>query len=125
MRWHEEERSKDGKMRHLADGEAWKNFDSLHEDFSTDSRNVRLGLASDGFNPFRTMSISHSTWPVMMVVYNFPPWLCMKPEYTMLSLLIPGPQSPVNDIDVYLQPLIQKLKDLWEFGVETYHASKK
>ncbi|XP_068467230.1 uncharacterized protein [Phaseolus vulgaris] len=124
MRWHEEERSKDGKMRHPADGEAWKNFDSLHEDFSTDSRNVRLGLASDGFNPFRTMSISHSTWPVMMVVYNFPPWLCMKPEYTMLSLLIPGPQSPGNDIDVYLQPLIQELKDLWEFGVETYDASE-
>ena len=124
MRWHEEERSKDGKMRHPTDGEAWKNFDSLHEDFSTDSRNVRLGLASDGFNPFRTMSISHSTWPVMMVVYNFPPWLCMKPEYTMLSLLIPGPQSPGNDIDVYLQPLIQELKDLWEFGVETYDASE-
>jgi len=46
----------------------------------------------------------------------------MKPEYTMLSLLIPGPQSPGNDIDVYLQPLIQELKDLWEFGVETYDA---
>jgi len=48
----------------------------------------------------------------------------MKPEYTMLSLLIPGPQSPGNDIDVYLQPLIQELKDLWEFGVETDNASK-
>jgi len=93
MRWHEEERAKDGKMRHPADGEAWKSFDGLHENFSTDLRNVRLGLASDGFNPFRTMSISHSTWPVMMVVYNLPPWLCMKPEYTMLSLLIPRPQS--------------------------------
>ena len=37
----------------------------------------------------------------------------MKPEYTMLSLLIPGPQ-----------PLIEELKELWEFGVETYDASK-
>jgi len=73
MRWHEEKRSKDGKMRHPADGEAWKSFDSLHTDFAVDCRNVRLGLTSDGFNPFRTMSISHSTWPVMMVVYNFPP----------------------------------------------------
>ena len=52
MRWHEEEQSKDGKMRHPADGEAWKNIDSLNEDFSIDSRNVRLGLASDDFNPF-------------------------------------------------------------------------
>jgi len=39
--------------------------------------------------------------------------------------MIPGPQSPGNDIDVYLQSLIQELKDLWEFGVETYDASKK
>jgi len=124
MRWHEEERSKDGKLRHPADGEAWKDFDRLHPIFSSETRNVRLGLTSDGFNPFRTMSISHSTWPIMTVVYNFPPWLCMKPEYTMLSLLIPGPQSPGNDIDVYLQPLIEELKELWEMGVETYDVSR-
>jgi len=59
-----------------------------------------------------------------MVVYNFPPWVCMKPEYTMLSSLIPGPQLLGNDIEVYLQPLIHELKDLWNFGVETYDASK-
>jgi hypothetical protein len=93
-------------------------------DFASDSRNVRLGLSSDGFNPFRTMSISHSTWPVLTVAYNLPPWLCMKPEFTMLSLLIPGPQSPGNNIDVYLQPLIEELKVLWEYGVETYDASR-
>ncbi|XP_058775279.1 uncharacterized protein LOC131649536 [Vicia villosa] len=123
MRWHEEERSKDGKLRHPADGEAWKDFDELHPDFSSESRNVRLGLTSDGFNPFRTMSLSHSTWPVLMMVYNTPPWLSMKPEYTMLSLLIPGPKSPGNDIDVYLQPLIEELKELWESGIETYDSS--
>ncbi|XP_058746586.1 uncharacterized protein LOC131619515 [Vicia villosa] len=123
MRWHEEERSKDGKLRHPADGKAWKDFDELHPDFSSESRNVRLGLTSDGFNPFRTMSLSHSTWPVLMMVYNTPPWLSMKPEYTMLSLLIPGPKSPGNDIDVYLQPLIEELKELWESGIETYDSS--
>ncbi|XP_058785062.1 uncharacterized protein LOC131659973 [Vicia villosa] len=123
MRWHEEERLKDGKLRHPADGKAWKDFDELHPDFSSESRNVRLGLTSDGFNPFRTMSLSHSTWPVLIMVYNTPPWLSMKPEYTMLSLLIPGPKSPGNDIDVYLQPLIEELKELWESGIETYDSS--
>ncbi|KAH0784184.1 hypothetical protein KY290_003782 [Solanum tuberosum] len=73
LRWHDEERSKDGKLRHPADGQAWKDFDRLHPFFAQDSRNVRLGLASDGFNPFRTMSISHSTWPVMLMAYNLPP----------------------------------------------------
>ncbi|XP_060182239.1 uncharacterized protein LOC132611897 [Lycium barbarum] len=109
-------------LRYPADGEAWKDFDSLHRDFSKDPRNVRLGLSSDGFNPFRTMSISHSTWPIMLMNYNLPPWVCMKPEYIMLSMIIPGPSSPVNDIDVFLQPLIAELKDLWEMGVETYNA---
>ena len=99
-------------MRHPADGKAWKDFDKLHIDFASESRNVRLGLTSDGFNPFRTMSLSHSTWAVLMMVYNTPPWLSMKPEYTMLSLLIPGPKSLGNDIDVYLQPLIEELKEL-------------
>ena len=40
----------------------------------------------------------------------------------MLSLLIPGPYSPGNDIDVYLQPLVEELKELWESGVDTYDA---
>ncbi|XP_019233784.1 PREDICTED: uncharacterized protein LOC109214325 [Nicotiana attenuata] len=124
LRCHDEERSKDGKLRHPADGQAWKDFDSLHPDFAKDSHNLRLGLASDGFNPFRTMSISHSTWPVVLMVYNLPPWMCMKQEYCMLSLHISGPRSPGNDIDIYLQPLIEELKVLWELGVDTYDASR-
>ena len=123
LRWHEEGRLKDGKLRHPADAQAWKDFDIKHPDFAIDPRNIRLGLASDGFNPFRTMSISHSTWPVLLMAYNLPPWMCMKAEYCMLSLLIPGPRSPGNEIDVYLQPLIEELKVLWESGVETYDAS--
>ncbi|XP_019230042.1 PREDICTED: uncharacterized protein LOC109211006 [Nicotiana attenuata] len=125
MRWHANERPNDGNIRHPADGEAWKDFDSLHPDFSKDPRNVRLGLSSDRFNPFRTMSISHSTWPVMLMNYNLSPWICMKPEYIMLSMIIPGPSSPANDIDVYLQPLIAELKELWETGIETYDAETK
>uniref|UniRef100_A0A803MDX1 Transposase-associated domain-containing protein n=1 Tax=Chenopodium quinoa TaxID=63459 RepID=A0A803MDX1_CHEQI len=116
MRWHDEERNKDELLRHPADGEAWKEFDQKYSDFANDARNVRLGLASDGFNPFQTMSTQHS---------NLPPWLCMKPEFLMLSLLIPGPTSPGNDIDVYLQPLVQELKDLWEYRLDTYDAEKR
>nr|XP_009613390.1 uncharacterized protein LOC104106528 [Nicotiana tomentosiformis] len=122
IRWHANERPNDGDIRHLADGKAWKNFDSLHPDFSRDPRNIRLGLSSDGFNPFRTMSISHSTWPVMLMNYNLSPWICMKPEYIILSMIIPGPSSPGNDIDMYLRPLIEELKELWEIGIDTFDA---
>ncbi|GJS91609.1 reverse transcriptase domain-containing protein [Tanacetum coccineum] len=45
---------------------------------------------------------------------------CMKESYLMLMLLIPGPTSPGKDINVYLRPLINDLKDLWALkGVDT------
>jgi hypothetical protein len=77
-----------------------------------DSRNVRLGLTPDGFNPFGNMSTSHSTWSVMLVPYNLPPWMCMKQTSFILSQVISGPSSPGMDIDVYLQPLIDELLEL-------------
>jgi hypothetical protein len=124
MRWHAEGRTRDGVLRHPADDEAWRSFDILHPDFMADSRNVRLGLTSDGFNTFGNMSTSHSTWPVMLVPYNLPPWICMKQTSIILSLVIPGPSSPGMDIDVYLQPLIDELLELWNVGVGTFDASK-
>ncbi|KAA0066295.1 uncharacterized protein E5676_scaffold602G001710 [Cucumis melo var. makuwa] len=39
-----------------------------------------------------------------------------------MSLLIPSPKSPGREIDVYLQPLIEELKELWTFGVRTYDS---
>lgn len=96
MSWHATKRPIDGLMRHPADSPAWKELDRLHPSFAQEMRNVRLGLASDGFNPFGLMSCSHSTWPVVMAVYNLPPWLCMKKPYMLLSLIIPGPKAPGN-----------------------------
>ena len=43
----------------------------------------------------------------------------------MLSLLIPGPHQPGNEIDIYLKPFVDELKELWEEGVETYDAYSK
>ena len=125
MKWHVDGRMEGEMMRHPVDSLAWKNFDNVHPSFALEPRNVRLGLASDGFNPFGNMSISYSMWPVVLIPYNLPPWMCMKQTFFMLSLLIPGPTAPGNDIDIYLQPLIDELNDLWEVGVETYDASTK
>ncbi|CAH9081953.1 unnamed protein product [Cuscuta epithymum] len=120
MKWHAEGRVDDGVMRHPADTVAWKEFDKNYEEFAKEPRNVRLGLASDGFNPFGDIRTPYSMWPVMVVPYNLPPWMCMKKEYTMLTLLIPGKQEPGKEIDVYLRPLIDELKEIWEIGLPTY-----
>ncbi|XP_042950023.1 uncharacterized protein LOC122282129 [Carya illinoinensis] len=126
MRWHVEERVDDPNfMRHPADSTVWKDFDNKHPWFAQDPRNVRLGLASDGFNPFNNMSKPYSIWPVLLVSYNLPPWLCMKDPYVMMSLLIPGPKAPRNDIDVFLRPLIDELTELWVEGIHTYDAYKR
>lgn len=69
MRWHKEKLVDDGYMRHPADSNEWKNFDKNFESFALDARNVRLGLASDGFNPFGNMSSSYSIWLVVIAIY--------------------------------------------------------
>jgi hypothetical protein len=48
----------------------------------------------------------------MLVPYNLPPWMCMKQQYFILSMIIPGPTAPGMNIDVYLQPLISELQEL-------------
>ncbi|XP_074359754.1 uncharacterized protein LOC141699836 [Apium graveolens] len=49
MTWHAVGRKNDGKLRHPTDGEAWKMMDAQYPDFSSEHRNVNLGVASDGF----------------------------------------------------------------------------
>ena len=123
MIWHITGRSEEGTLRHPVDGSSWKEFDIKYPDFSSEPRNVRLGLAADGFNPFGNMSSAHSTWPVVLTTYNLPPWLCMKESSFMLSLLIPGPKSPGKDMDVFLRPLVEELNRLWHDGIRVKDAS--
>ena len=124
MSWHANNRSKDGKMRHPSDSPSWRNVDCRWPEFGSEARNIRLGLAVDGINPHNNgLNNRYSCWPVMLVTYNLPPWLCMKRKFMMLTTLISGPQEPGNDIDVYLQPLIDDLKKLWEEGEPNVYDS--
>ncbi|KAA0053293.1 CACTA en-spm transposon protein [Cucumis melo var. makuwa] len=93
-----------------------------HRDKRVETDDVlRLQLMQrDGFNPFGQMSTSYSMWSVVLLPYNLLPWKCMKETNFFMSLLIPGPNSPGREIDVYLQPLIEELKELWTFGVRSY-----
>lgn len=126
MRWHKNQCViQHGILSHPPDSEVWTKFDQEHAWFAEDPRNVRLGLASDGFNPFNNLAKPYSVWPVILVPYNLPQWLCIKDPFFITSLLIPGPRSPGNEINVYLQPLIEELIDLWDNGVDTYDEKAK
>jgi hypothetical protein len=61
MRWHKEcEHENNNVMVHPSDGEAWKALDNFDPDFAKDARNVRIGLAIDGFTPFTESVTSYS-----------------------------------------------------------------
>ncbi|GJY52090.1 hypothetical protein Tco_0442937 [Tanacetum coccineum] len=88
MTWHATGKcTEPGKMQHPVDGRAWKNFDTKYPNSTKEPRNVRLGLAADGFNPFSNLSQDYSMWQVILTTYNLPPWLCMKESSFMLTLM--------------------------------------
>ncbi|KAA0059909.1 uncharacterized protein E6C27_scaffold108G002120 [Cucumis melo var. makuwa] len=107
----------DDKLRHPADSPAWKLVDTMWPNFSSQPRNLRLALSADGINPYSDMSSKYSCWSVVRMIYNLPPWLCIKRKFMMLSILVSGPKQPGDDIGIYLEPLIDDLKLLWESGI--------
>src|SRR3954469_7641564 len=125
LRWHFNNKSNDGKMHHPVDSVTWEMVNDKWESFAAEPCNLRLGLSTDGFNPFSMLSSKYSCWTVLLVTYNLSPELCMKKENIMLKLLNPGPKQPENDIGVYLQPLIEDLQLLWHDGVKVYDAFSK
>ncbi|WVZ57997.1 hypothetical protein U9M48_008316 [Paspalum notatum var. saurae] len=77
MRWWFCERTKDDeKLSHPADATQWQRFDELYPEFAKDPRNVRFALSTDGMNPLGERNSTHSTWPVILTIYNLPSWLC-------------------------------------------------
>ena len=97
-------------MSYPADGEAWQDFDRKHKTFVDDPRNLRLAVATDGFNPFGNFNSTYSMWPVLVTPLNLPPWKCVNPLNCFMSLLILGPTSLGKDFDVFLEPLIKRTK---------------
>ncbi|CAM8901485.1 unnamed protein product [Rhodiola kirilowii] len=87
MRWHANRNKTDPEyIRHPANGESWQNFDKDFPEFASEIINVRLGLATDGFNPFGAS----------------------------------GPKSPGKCLNVFMRPLIDELKVLWDEGCCTF-----
>jgi hypothetical protein len=74
MTWHKNgKRYKPDKMVHASDGEAWTHFDSIHHEKAREAHNVRIALATDGFNPYGMMAAMYTCWPVFVIPLNLPP----------------------------------------------------
>jgi hypothetical protein len=106
--WHDEGRKelnykKDVKFRHP------RGNINNHFPWFDDARSIQFAMSTDGMNPFGNQSSTHSTWLVVLSLYNLPPWLCKKQKYMMLTILVSGPKQPGDRIDVYLRPLVDDL----------------
>ncbi|XP_074326587.1 uncharacterized protein LOC141664530 [Apium graveolens] len=125
MRWYKNRDVKDGEISHPVDGEEWKNFDRRYPSFAQEIRNIRLALATDGFNPFGPNGKkTYSVWPMVIVVYNLPPSMCMKKPYMFMTDIVPGSNSIGKDINIYLRPLIDELKILWNNGSKDHKKAR-
>ena len=63
MTWYKNREIKEGQLNHPSDGDNRKNFDMQYPSFSSEIRNVRLGLSTDGFNPFEnSRNKVHTVW---------------------------------------------------------------
>ena len=117
LRYHQENPNTDESvMKSVADSPAWKHVTSENVDptFALEPRNLRLGLSLDGVNPFPHSNTTHSTWPVLLLIYNLPPYLVTKKFFIQLSILISGKESPTSEnIGVFIEPLIEELQLLW------------
>ncbi len=65
--------------------------------FAMELQNVRVRMATGWVNPFGDKSSTWSTWPMILVNYNVPPWLSTKKHFMVLSLIIPSPQSVTSE----------------------------
>ncbi|KAK4389814.1 hypothetical protein Sango_2318400 [Sesamum angolense] len=123
MTWHANHQTEEGSMCHPFDVEAWRYFDGTHLNFAAEPCNVRLGLCTDGFAP------RGSTVPCILVGplylhHTISHRMCMSSQYMFLTIVFLGPSNPKYLIDVYLEPLIEELQNLWYVGVLTHDSEK-
>jgi hypothetical protein len=73
LKWHYTNVSTNGEMASIVDSPAWKHIESIDPSFIAERRNVRMALSLDGMNPFSMQRTNHSTWPILVMLYNLPP----------------------------------------------------
>jgi hypothetical protein len=124
MTWHKNgKRYNPDKMVHPSDDEAWTSFNEKHHEKSDEAHNVRVALATDGFNPYGMMVAPYTYWPVFVIPLNLPPGVTFQRHNVILTLIIPG--HPGSNMGVFMKPVIDELVKAWNEEVWTYDRATK
>jgi hypothetical protein len=90
MDYHARNRSGDGVLQIPSDGYAFREIEEKWADFNDEPRNVRLSLAANGVNPFKELRSIYLVWPIFFIKNNIPPWMSIKREHIMLTMIVLG-----------------------------------
>jgi Transposase family tnp2 len=86
--------------------------------YFSDPRDIALGLATDGFGPFKHRK--STAWPLILFNYNLGPESRVHIDNIIPLGVIPGPKKPI-DVDSFEWPMVQELNQL-QLGVRAYDA---
>ena len=120
-------RSEPGIVKDVYDGEEYRRLvnekvvvgeQCFNHQYFEDTRDVALGLSTDGFGPFKRRK--HTCWPLILFNYNLPPDVRFHLENILALGVIPGPKKP-KDADSFLWPFVQEMMRL-AIGVKTFDA---
>ena len=90
MDYHARNRSQDDVIRMPADGSSFRDMEQKWCHFKEEPCNINIYLAIDGVNPLAEMRSVYLVWPIFVINNKIPPWLSIKREHIMLSMIIPG-----------------------------------
>ena len=76
----------------------------IHHEKALEARNVRVALATDGFNPYEMMAAPYTCWLVFVIPLNLLPGVCFQRQNVFVSLIIPG--HPGNNMGVFMEPIL-------------------
>ena len=88
MDYHAKKRSQDDVIRIPADGPAFRDMEEKWSHFKEEPHNLSISLVEDGVNPFAQMKSIYMVWPIFVINNNIPPWLSIKKEHIMFSMII-------------------------------------
>ena len=103
-------RNKDGIMKDILDTDRWKkSWFGPNGEFN-DKTGCVLNFCTDGVNPYKTMHLTYSMWPMMMSVLNFPISFRKSVGGILLLGIIPGNgRKEAFHLDPYISLVVEEL----------------
>ena len=96
----------------MYDGQVWQYFNSIEgRNFLNIPHRYSLTMNVDWFEPFERGV--YLVGAIYLTVQNLPRKERYKPENIILVGIIPGPNEPKLNINLFLIPLVLNLKEAW------------